>query len=102
MTSTAPAPSATDPIAELRDWLADNWDPDLSVGEWWERLGLSGWAAPLLPVDCYGRGMNRSDALRVGRTIAESARRTRGHGDRARLADHRNARDSRADRAVHP
>jgi alkylation response protein AidB-like acyl-CoA dehydrogenase len=60
-----------DPIATLPDWLADNWDPDLSVAEWWERLGLSGWAAPLLPVDCYGRGLNRSDALRVAQTITE-------------------------------
>ena len=96
MTSTAPAPSATDPIAELRDWLADNWDPDLTVGEWWERLGLSGWAAPLLPADCYGRGMNRSDALRVGRTIAEfgALARADGHGHRARLADDRHARDA--------
>jgi len=40
---TAPAPSANDPIAELRNSLADNWKPDLSVGEWWERLGLSEW-----------------------------------------------------------
>jgi len=71
MTSTAPAPLTDDPIAELQDWLADNWDPDLSVAEWWERLGLSGWAAPLLPVDCYGRGMNRADALRVAQTITE-------------------------------
>ena len=71
MTKTAPAPSTAEPIAELQDWLADNWDPDLSVAEWWERLGLSGWAAPLLPVDCYGRGMNRSDALRVAQTITE-------------------------------
>ena len=52
-------------------WLAENWDPDLTVGEWWERLGLSGWAAPLLPVDCYGRGLNRSDARPRRRTIAE-------------------------------
>jgi alkylation response protein AidB-like acyl-CoA dehydrogenase len=71
MTGTATAPSTTDPIAELHDWLADNWDPDLSVAKWWERLGLSGWAAPLLPVDCYGRGLNRSDALRVAQTITE-------------------------------
>ena len=27
--------------------------------------------APLLPVDCYGRALNRSDALRVSQTIAE-------------------------------
>ena len=31
---------------ELQDWLEENWDPDLTVGEWWERLGLAGWAAP--------------------------------------------------------
>ncbi len=47
---------------ELQRWLDDYWDPDLTVGEWWERLGMSGWAAPLLPVEAYGRGMSRGDA----------------------------------------
>ena len=33
--------------AELGSWLEQNWDPDLSVGEWWERLGLAGtWRVP--------------------------------------------------------
>jgi alkylation response protein AidB-like acyl-CoA dehydrogenase len=54
-----------DPFDELRDWLEVNWDPDLTVAEWWERLGLAGWSAPILPVDSYGRGMSRSDALRA-------------------------------------
>ena len=36
----------TDAVAEVRAWLEENWDPDLTVGEWWERLGLAGWAAP--------------------------------------------------------
>ena len=58
-------------LDELRDWLAENWDPDLAVGEWWERLGISGWAAPLLPTDAYGRGLNRADAMAVARTIAD-------------------------------
>src|SRR4051812_42228016 len=56
---------------ELERFLDDNWDPDLRVGEWWERLGESGWAAPLLPVDSYGRGLNRADALLAGRVIAD-------------------------------
>jgi alkylation response protein AidB-like acyl-CoA dehydrogenase len=56
---------------ELQSWLDDNWDPDLTVGEWWERLGMSGWAAPLLPVGSYGRGMSRGDALAVQQTIAK-------------------------------
>lgn len=58
-------------VDELRGWLVDNWDADLTVGEWWERLGMSGWAAPLLPVESYGRGMNRADAMQVGRVIAD-------------------------------
>ncbi len=57
---------------ELTTWLEENWDPDLTVGDWWERLGLSGWAAPLLPADCYGRGLSRGDALRVSQAIAKA------------------------------
>jgi alkylation response protein AidB-like acyl-CoA dehydrogenase len=62
--------SDTTVFDELRSWLEENWDPDLTVGEWWERLGLAGWAAPMLPKDCYGRGLNRADSMRVGATIA--------------------------------
>ncbi|HEY1741144.1 MAG TPA: acyl-CoA dehydrogenase family protein [Acidimicrobiia bacterium] len=58
-----------DLVDELRAWLADNWDPDLTLGEWWHRLGTSGWAAPMLPADCYGRGLSRGDALVVAATI---------------------------------
>ncbi len=59
-----------DPIQELSDWLENNWNPDLTVAEWWERLGLSGWSAPMLPPDRYGRGLSRRDALRATRAIA--------------------------------
>ncbi len=48
--------SYDDLLAELRSWLDQNWDPDLTVGEWWERLGLAGWAAPTWPEQWYGRG----------------------------------------------
>lgn len=57
-------------VDELRAWLEENWDPDLTVGEWWERLGMAGWAAPMLPADSYGRGLSRGDALSVSSTIA--------------------------------
>ena len=56
---------------ELQGWLEESWDPDLTVGEWWERLGMSGWAAPLLPADCYGRGLSRGDALAAQQTITK-------------------------------
>ena len=71
VTAIAPAPAAGDLLDELREWLARTWDPDLTVGAWWERLGLAGWAAPLLPADRYGRGLSRLDALRVAQAIAD-------------------------------
>ncbi len=64
--------TATDDVtAQVTAWLQESWDPDLTVGEWWERLGLSGWAAPTLPENAYGKGLSRSDGVRVQQTIAE-------------------------------
>ena len=42
---------------EVRAWLADNWDPELSLREWRERLVESRWAAPSWPAEYYGRGL---------------------------------------------
>ncbi len=57
--------SADQLIEEFRAWLDENWDPDLTVGQWWERLGLAGWSAPTLPTNAYGKGLSRPDAARV-------------------------------------
>jgi len=57
-------------LDELHDWLSDNWDPDLTVADWWDRLGMAGWSQPILPRESYGRGMAQGDALAVQRTIA--------------------------------
>jgi alkylation response protein AidB-like acyl-CoA dehydrogenase len=62
--------TVTDPVAEVTAWLEENWDPDLTVGEWWERLGSSGWAAPTWPVEWWGKGLSREEGVRVQRTIA--------------------------------
>ena len=61
--------TGTDVAEQARAWLEENWDPDLTVGEWWERLGTSGWAFPALPADWYGQGLTREDALRAQRVI---------------------------------
>ena len=58
-------------LSDLRAWLSVNWDPDLTVAEWWERLGLSGWAAPGLPTNAYGKGMARTDAIQVQEEIVK-------------------------------
>ena len=63
MTDTiTPATSSDDLVDELRSWLEENWDPDFTVGEWWQRLGLSGWAAPILPTNAYGKGLEGAEA----------------------------------------
>ena len=60
-----------DVTAELAAWLEANWDPDLTVGEWWERLGTAGWSAPAWPSEWFGHGLSRSDAVDAHRTISE-------------------------------
>jgi len=57
-------------VEEVRTWLEENWDPEITVAEWWERLGSSGWSSPGLPADAYGRGLPRADAVAVQNEIA--------------------------------
>jgi alkylation response protein AidB-like acyl-CoA dehydrogenase len=56
--------SSDDVRADVRAFLADAWDPDLTVAEWWEILGESGWAAPTWPEEWFGRGLAR-DAVGI-------------------------------------
>jgi alkylation response protein AidB-like acyl-CoA dehydrogenase len=58
-------------LSELRAWLGTNWDPDLTVGQWWERLGLAGWSSPGLPENAYGKGVARADAVLVSQEISK-------------------------------
>jgi len=59
----------TELIDELDAWLDQQWDPDLTVADWWERLGLAGWAAPTLPTHAYGKGVARNEAIAIGQRI---------------------------------
>ncbi len=43
--------------AEVRGWLAANWDPDMSLVEWRGKLADSGWGMPQWPKEWYGRGL---------------------------------------------
>jgi alkylation response protein AidB-like acyl-CoA dehydrogenase len=44
-------------VDQLRDWVDDAWDPDLSLVEWRRRLADAGWACPTWPVAWFGRGL---------------------------------------------
>ncbi len=43
--------------AEVREWLAANWDPDMPLVEWRSKLADSGWGMPQWPTEWYGRGL---------------------------------------------
>jgi alkylation response protein AidB-like acyl-CoA dehydrogenase len=43
--------------SEVRAWVAEHWDPALSLRAWRERLVDSGWAVPTWPERWYGRGL---------------------------------------------
>jgi alkylation response protein AidB-like acyl-CoA dehydrogenase len=61
--------ATVDVTAEVTTWLEDNWDPDLTVEVWWDRLGRSGWAVPTWPVEAYGRSLSRAEGVRVQQAI---------------------------------
>jgi alkylation response protein AidB-like acyl-CoA dehydrogenase len=70
MTDTADRTTESDAVAEVTSWLEQNWDPELTVAEWWRRLGDSGWAVPSWPTEWYGKGLSRADAVRVQNAVA--------------------------------
>lgn len=73
MTDTTESPEQKidpDVVGEINVWLEKNWDPDLTVGEWWELLGLAGWSHPALPTNAYGHDLSRGDANAVAEAIS--------------------------------
>jgi alkylation response protein AidB-like acyl-CoA dehydrogenase len=56
--------------ADVRRWLAANWDPDLSLLEWRSRLADSGWGMPQWPREWYGRGLSHALARVVEEEFA--------------------------------
>jgi alkylation response protein AidB-like acyl-CoA dehydrogenase len=56
--------------ADAEQWLADNWDPALTVAEWWQRLADAGLSSPTL-AEPWGRGWSPPQAVAFGATMAE-------------------------------
>jgi len=57
---------------EVRGWLGESWDPELTVAEWWTRLADSGFAAPTWPEQWHGKGLDRGAAAVVAQEIREA------------------------------
>ncbi len=58
---------------EVGAWLDDNWDPELTVAEWWKRLAEAGYTHPMLPEAAGGRGWTRDLANAQWREFRERA-----------------------------
>jgi alkylation response protein AidB-like acyl-CoA dehydrogenase len=58
--------------AAATQWLTANWDPELTVRDWWARLADSGWGFPTWPEAWFGKGMSADAAAGVRSAYAES------------------------------
>jgi len=56
--------------AEVREWLAANWNPDMPLVEWRRKLADSGWGMPNWPKEWYGRGLSHTLARAVEEEMA--------------------------------
>jgi len=61
MTTVAP----TSVREEAERWFRESWDPEMPLGEWWERLAESGWGYPTWPERWFGRGLTSDQAKQV-------------------------------------
>lgn len=66
------ADTDVDIATEAHVWVAENWNPDLSVGEWWQRLADAGYSHPTLPEGAGGRGYKRAGNVAVRTALADA------------------------------
>ena len=57
--------------AEVRAWLAENWDPNLTVEDWWRIVAKAGWTAPHFTPTQGGRGLHPTAINTVRSVFAE-------------------------------
>ncbi|MCB1026976.1 MAG: acyl-CoA dehydrogenase family protein, partial [Microthrixaceae bacterium] len=58
--------------AEVSSWVTANWDPDLTVGEWWTKLRDARWSVPAWPSEWFGRDLSRGESVVVAEEIAKA------------------------------
>jgi alkylation response protein AidB-like acyl-CoA dehydrogenase len=58
--------------AEVRGWLAENWSGELTLRQWWQRLGDSGWGYPGWPAEWFGKGLDRAAAAAADQELTDA------------------------------
>lgn len=66
-----PGQAAEDVRREAAEWFERNWNPQLTLGDWWTALAASGWGYPTWPKAWYGKGLSAS----MARVVIEERRR---------------------------
>lgn len=69
---------------EVRQWLAENWDPKIDRAEWGRRVFESGWAAASWEPQWWGRGLSDAQSRIVAAEFAAVGARGAG-ADRSDL-----------------
>jgi alkylation response protein AidB-like acyl-CoA dehydrogenase len=67
--------------AEVLAWAGEHWDPEITVGEWWERLAEGRWTVPTWPEAALGRGFPGD----LARVVADALREAGAVGGPAGL-----------------
>ncbi|MEZ5279549.1 MAG: acyl-CoA dehydrogenase family protein [Acidimicrobiales bacterium] len=70
----------TSHIDEARRWIADNWDPEMPLGQWWRLLADSGWGFPHYPTEWFGRGLSPEISAQVEQALHEAGAYGPPHG----------------------
>ena len=74
MTSTeVPKTSTAEEDVErlVTEWVDQTWDPNMTLGEWWQAMADSRFAHPSLPEHAGGLGWSPSAAMRAMRVFAD-------------------------------
>lgn len=56
---------------QARRWAETNWDPEMTVAQWWERLFEARYCLPSLPENAFGRGYSRQEENEVRRGLRD-------------------------------
>ena len=58
--------------AAVRTWIAESWDTDITVKQWWGRLADSGYGFPHWPTEWFGKSMSSLETAGVRREMASA------------------------------
>lgn len=71
-TKTAASGASEDDVERLvSEWVDEHWDPEMTLGDWWQAMADSGYAHPSLPEHAGGLGWSMPMAIRAMRVFAD-------------------------------